>query len=213
MEGTLQPFLHYIPINEDMSNVEEMIDWAESHLEESRLIAERSTLFMYDLLFHPDAIEDERLVIQGIMEVYENNFGLMGSIQRVDDYLNVRPHAERLTRAERFPSVDERVEYYMGYWGRRHKSVSMKRNRLHQIKTLVDETGLDNEAAFIASGSDLLECSMLNKTRASMQQQLCKSALPYFDERHTADLKSNSFKRLLKAKNGVAMKFANQSCE
>jgi hypothetical protein len=89
----------------------------------------------------------------------------------------------------------------------------MKRDRLHQIKTLVDETGLDNEAAFIASGSDLLECSMLNKTRASMQQQLCNSALPYFDERHTADLKSNSFKRLLKAKNGVAMKFANQSCE
>lgn len=212
MEGTLKPFLHYIPINQDMSNVEEMIDWAESHPEESRLIAERSTLFMYDLLFHPDAIEDERLVIQGIMEVYENNFGLMESNQRVDDYLNVQPH-QGLTRAARFPSVDERVEYYMGYWGRRHKSVSMKRDRLHQIETLVDATGLDNNAAFIASGSDLLECSMRNDTQASMQQQHCNNALPYFDERHTADLKSNSFKRLLKAKNGVEMKYANQSCK
>lgn len=209
MEGTLEPFLHYIPINEDMSNVEEMLVWAESHPDESRLIAERSTLFIYDLLFHPDAIEDERLVIEGIMEVYENNFG-MGSIER-GDYFNAQLH-KQLTRAERFPSVDERVQHYMGYWSSRHNSVSMKRETLHQVKTLIAAAGLANGSVFIASGSDLLQCSLRYETHASMQE-LCDSALPYFDERHTADLKSNSFKRLLKAKNGIEMKYANHSCK
>jgi hypothetical protein len=42
-----------------MSDVEEMINWAEDHPEQTRIIAERSTLFIYDLLFHPDAARDE----------------------------------------------------------------------------------------------------------------------------------------------------------
>jgi hypothetical protein len=59
MEATLKPFVHYLPIKEDMSDVEEMINWAEDHPEQTRIIAERSTLFIYDLLFHPDAARDE----------------------------------------------------------------------------------------------------------------------------------------------------------
>ena len=40
---------------------------------------------------------------------------------------------------------------------------------------------------------------------------LCQSSLPEFDERNTADLKSNSFKRLLETEKGKHMRFANSS--
>ena len=51
-----------------------MVQWAESHPAEVRDIAVRSTLFIYDLLFHPRAYVDDELVKLGIMKRYENNF-------------------------------------------------------------------------------------------------------------------------------------------
>ena len=75
MEELLKPFVHYIPIQADMSDVEVMVQWAEDHPRKAKEIAERSTLFMYDLLFHPDAYSDEEEIFRGIMERYQDNFG------------------------------------------------------------------------------------------------------------------------------------------
>ena len=36
----LKPWVHYIPINEDLSNLREMFDWAEEHSEAARKISE-----------------------------------------------------------------------------------------------------------------------------------------------------------------------------
>ena len=52
METLLQPFVHYIPVKADMSNVEEMVQWCENHPDQAMHIAERSTLFMYDLFLN-----------------------------------------------------------------------------------------------------------------------------------------------------------------
>ena len=74
METLLQPFVHYIPVKADMSNVEEMVQWCENHPDQAMHIAERSTLFMYDLFFHPDAYQDEQDVLTGIVERYQQLF-------------------------------------------------------------------------------------------------------------------------------------------
>ena len=57
-----------------MSNVEEMVKWAEEHPVWSKQIATRGTLFIWDLLFHEDSYKDEEDVLIGIMQRYENNF-------------------------------------------------------------------------------------------------------------------------------------------
>jgi hypothetical protein len=75
METKLQPFVHYLPIEEDMSNIEELVQLAEGNLEQSRMISERSTLYAYDLLFHPDAIRDEKLIMERMMDKYRTYFG------------------------------------------------------------------------------------------------------------------------------------------
>eukprot|EP00586_Coscinodiscus_wailesii_P016047 CAMPEP_0172508980 /NCGR_PEP_ID=MMETSP1066-20121228/216583_1 /TAXON_ID=671091 /ORGANISM="Coscinodiscus wailesii, Strain CCMP2513" /LENGTH=587 /DNA_ID=CAMNT_0013287245 /DNA_START=41 /DNA_END=1804 /DNA_ORIENTATION=+ len=75
MESLLEPYVHYVPVNANMSNLEEMVMWANTHQIEVRKIAERSTLFMYDLLFHPDAYKDEEAVMEGIVRRYKKCLG------------------------------------------------------------------------------------------------------------------------------------------
>lgn len=211
MEGTLKPFVHYIPINEDMSNVEEMIDWGEQHPELTRLISERSSLFIYDLLFHPDAIRDERLVIQGIMEIYENNYGqsVAGHMKESMSVIST----EQSTRSQRFPNIEERVDYYMGKWHENMESVSMKREDIDRLTSLSKANDLTRDSPFIASGYTLSQCAYENSSHSEYLRRLCREALPYFDHRNTADLKSNSFKRLLKTKKTQRLKLASHSCK
>ncbi|KAL3802768.1 LOW QUALITY PROTEIN: hypothetical protein HJC23_007545, partial [Cyclotella cryptica] len=209
MEGTLQPYVHYIPINEDMSNVEDMIYWAEQHPELTRLISERSTLFIFDLLFHPDAIRDERRVVQGIMEVYENNYGqsVTSSVNGNIGFIS----NEQAGRSQRFPGVEERVQYYMGKWHEHKVSISMKREDVVHLNSVVMANHVGKDSPFIASGYVLSQCAHANRTHIEYLRRLCSEALPYFDDRNTADLKSNSFKRLLKAKKSGGMKLALHS--
>lgn len=62
MEELLQPWIHYIPMHPNGSNAEERVQWVLDHDREARRIAERATLFIYDLVYHPDAIEDDKQI-------------------------------------------------------------------------------------------------------------------------------------------------------
>jgi hypothetical protein len=70
MEELLQPWVHYIPMHPDGSNVEEMVRWALNNDNEARRIAERATLFIYDLVYHPNAADDDRKVKEEIARRY-----------------------------------------------------------------------------------------------------------------------------------------------
>lgn len=74
MESLLKPFVHYVPVYANMTNVVQMIKWAEKNQEECKKIAQRSSLFMYDLFFHPDSFLDDEQVRIGIMKRYEEQF-------------------------------------------------------------------------------------------------------------------------------------------
>jgi len=67
MEEFLEPWVHYIPIREDGSDAEQMIEWVANNDEQARRIAERGTLYMYDFLYHPQAEDDDRLVKREII--------------------------------------------------------------------------------------------------------------------------------------------------
>jgi hypothetical protein len=162
-------------------------------------------------LFHPDAIRDERLVIQGIMETYENNYG-RNIAGRMSENIGVIS-TEQSTRSQQFPNVEERVDYYMGKWHENMESLSMKREEIVHLKSVVKANDLARDSPFIASGYTLSQCAHENSSHSEYLRRLCKEALPYFDDRTTADLKSNSFKRLLKTKKTQGIKLASHSCK
>ena len=73
MEPILQPWVHFIPIQPDWSDLETNIRWANNHPQEAKRIAESATLFVYDLLFHPDAAKDEAQIMKRMMYRYHRH--------------------------------------------------------------------------------------------------------------------------------------------
>jgi hypothetical protein len=74
MEELLEPWVHYIPLNMNATDVEEKMQWVVDHDETARLIAERGTQWMEDLVFHPDAAEDDRLIQEEMIRRYRKHF-------------------------------------------------------------------------------------------------------------------------------------------
>lgn len=74
MEELLQPWIHYVPLNEHATDVEEEMQWIVDHDDEAQRISERATLWMEDLVFHPDAAEDDRLIQEELLRRYQRHF-------------------------------------------------------------------------------------------------------------------------------------------
>ena len=74
MEERLEPWVHYVPLNDDATDVEAKMQWVVDHDEEARRIAERSTLWIEDLMYHPDAAREDRLVKREMIRRYLTHF-------------------------------------------------------------------------------------------------------------------------------------------
>ena len=201
MESMLEEYVHYLPIERDMSNVEKVINWAEEHPEQTRLIAERSTLFIYDLLFHFKAYSDEQEIMISIMERFENNFGSIGDMKSTHP-LDVNWNDHPVDRVDRFPSVEERVKYIMHEW---YDDASFG------ISAEQIQNNISSNDFFIASGQQLSHCSMSNSSYSAEIRRLCQGSLPEFDDRVTADLQSSSFGRLHASEKGDNIRLASKS--
>ena len=70
----LSPLQHYVPLNDQATNVEERMKWVVEHEDEARRISELATLWMEDLVFHPDAQEDDRQIQEEILRRYQAHF-------------------------------------------------------------------------------------------------------------------------------------------
>jgi len=49
LHGLLQPWVHYIPLKEDFSDLAEQMEWCQANLDECEDIAHRASLFMYHM--------------------------------------------------------------------------------------------------------------------------------------------------------------------
>jgi hypothetical protein len=74
MEERLEPWVHYVPINDRATDVEEKMQWIIDHDEEAQRIAQRASVWMEDLVFHPDAARDDRLVKEEMLKRYRAHF-------------------------------------------------------------------------------------------------------------------------------------------
>ena len=70
----MEPWIHYIPLNPNATDVEEKMQWVLNNDEASRRIAERASLWMEDLCFHPDAELDDRLIQEEMIRRYNAHF-------------------------------------------------------------------------------------------------------------------------------------------
>ena len=71
MEEALEPWVHFVPIErEDMSDLEDKMQWVLEHDREARTIAERGKLFVADLLFHEDSAKDNDEIYTEILKRY-----------------------------------------------------------------------------------------------------------------------------------------------
>jgi len=57
-------------LKEDLSDVEEKMNWVIDNDQKARHIAERATLFIHDLLFHEDAEKDNLDIQKEILRRY-----------------------------------------------------------------------------------------------------------------------------------------------
>ena len=70
----LLPWVHYVPVQSDLSDLREKVDWAETHQDEARKIAESATEFMrqmgtpegYENLFVEDVVKP----LKGVIDAY-----------------------------------------------------------------------------------------------------------------------------------------------
>ena len=74
LEELLEPWVHYIPLNEELDDIDEKVQWMLNHPEESKRIAHRARLWILDLFYHPDAMNDNRLINQEVLRRYRLHF-------------------------------------------------------------------------------------------------------------------------------------------
>ena len=68
MEELLEPWVHYIPLNEHLDDVEEKMKWVRENDAEAEQIALHGKLWMLDLLEHPVVPMDDERIFRGILE-------------------------------------------------------------------------------------------------------------------------------------------------
>jgi Glycosyl transferase family 90 len=85
MEELLQPWVHYIPILDDFSDVEQKVQWILDHDEEAQKIARNGRLWMADLVYHPDAVNDNEWVIDETLQRYRAHFLYNPSLKSIPD--------------------------------------------------------------------------------------------------------------------------------
>jgi len=73
MDYLLRPWVHYVPL--DVNHMEDAIRWVLDHDEEAQQISKRATTYMEDLMFHPDAEDENEEVLQRIANRYSALWG------------------------------------------------------------------------------------------------------------------------------------------
>lgn len=75
MEDELVPFVHYVPLEDDYSDLLQMVLWAHENDEKCKWIADQATSYMEQLWTSQQAKRDNALIVQSLGKAYENQFG------------------------------------------------------------------------------------------------------------------------------------------
>jgi Glycosyl transferase family 90 len=74
MEELLQPWVHYIPLDDDLSDAQDKTQWILDHDDAARKIAHQGSLWIRDLVLHPDSKSDDEAITREIIQRYIAHF-------------------------------------------------------------------------------------------------------------------------------------------
>ncbi|KAL7536079.1 hypothetical protein ACHAXR_008015 [Thalassiosira sp. AJA248-18] len=75
MEDLLVPFVHYVPLKDDYSNLIEMVHWARRNDKKCKWISEQATSYMQRLWMSKRAKEENAAIKRNLGEIYQRQFG------------------------------------------------------------------------------------------------------------------------------------------
>ena len=75
MEDLLVPFVHYVPLKDDYSNLVEMVQWARNNDNKCKWISQQATVYMQRLWISKRAKDENNEVKKALGTVYEKQFG------------------------------------------------------------------------------------------------------------------------------------------
>mmetsp|Transcript_12083 Transcript_12083/g.34619 ORF Transcript_12083/g.34619 Transcript_12083/m.34619 type:complete len:96 (+) Transcript_12083:3-290(+) len=75
MEEKLIPYVHYVPVRSDLSNLQSQLEWARSHDEECHSIMLHSRDYMEKLVTSPQAQRETQEILDQIAHRYHYQFG------------------------------------------------------------------------------------------------------------------------------------------
>eukprot|EP00814_Leptocylindrus_danicus_P022582 CAMPEP_0116033250 /NCGR_PEP_ID=MMETSP0321-20121206/18837_1 /TAXON_ID=163516 /ORGANISM="Leptocylindrus danicus var. danicus, Strain B650" /LENGTH=87 /DNA_ID=CAMNT_0003509209 /DNA_START=375 /DNA_END=638 /DNA_ORIENTATION=+ len=74
MEHLLVPFVHYVPVKDDYSNLMEMVEWARANDDKCKWISHQATEYMNRLYGTEQADRENKLVARGLVNRYIAQF-------------------------------------------------------------------------------------------------------------------------------------------
>ena len=75
MKDLLLPYVHYVPVKDDYSNLVEMVEWARKHEKRCKWISEQATMYKERLWISDQAKEDNIAIEKELGEIYQRQFG------------------------------------------------------------------------------------------------------------------------------------------
>lgn len=80
LEELLIPWIHYIPINNDLNDIELKVQWMLQNKELSKRISYRAKLWILDLMYHKDSIIENEIINNEILYRYKQHFQLSSDL-------------------------------------------------------------------------------------------------------------------------------------
>ena len=75
MEDLLVPFVHYIPLKDDFSNLIDMVHWARKNDQKCKWISDQASLYMHRLWISESAKREYSAIKKELGETYQRQFG------------------------------------------------------------------------------------------------------------------------------------------
>jgi hypothetical protein len=75
MEDKLVPYVHYIPLKPDYSDLRQQLEWARNHDEECQTISRQARSYMEHLVTSPEAQSNTLRILKDMGRIYQRNFG------------------------------------------------------------------------------------------------------------------------------------------
>ncbi|KAG7365518.1 glycosyl transferase family 90 protein [Nitzschia inconspicua] len=85
MEELLVPYIHYVPLWQNHSNLPQQLEWARTHDEDCRKMALYSRHYMERLVTSPQAQQETLEILAGIDRIYQEQYGSLLQECPIDD--------------------------------------------------------------------------------------------------------------------------------